>query len=150
MSVDTTLLKESEWLDQNNLEAFQRYKSLVGTFITLEDRKHCHLWLSTWIDTKALWVVENTRLTLPLIRIYDVKLGDKNGIRVGFLFRSPLPFVKADSYLIFYRSSIPVDIGTDEAVRRYVVGQLLFFELGDNAVMISGSPPELLQQYLEE
>jgi hypothetical protein len=129
----------SYWLGKDVSELLEPYYRYTKGFHVLPV-KNCYLYLNSALEVSPSYVIKNERLKLPAAEVYDLKAGSKQGVRFGFLIRSPLPCKADKNYLIFYRKQIdPKEIVLEkhEAHRKYQIGELLFFAIDDDAVMIS-------------
>jgi hypothetical protein len=98
------------------------------------------------------YLVRNDRLALPNVELYDVKAGAKQGMRCGFVIRSPLPCVYDRSYLLFHRHHTDpkeIVLTKQAAARNYSIENLQFFTLQDDAVLISKLEKGVFTDFLE-
>jgi hypothetical protein len=99
---------------------------------------NCYLWLNRWIEGDTPVLIVQNSMDLPAVQVYDVRFGVSNGIRLGFMFRTPLHVTLEPEYLIACRHNADV-IGTAMELTssecKYRVGGLLLYTVGDIGVM---------------
>lgn len=117
------------------------------------DLKNCYLYLTQSLEVVPSFFIKNDRVVLPTVELYDLKAGSKQGVRFGFIFRSPLPCVYTKNYLLFHRKQIDtkeVVVKGRTATRNYHIGDLLFFTLQDDAVLVSNLEHNSFTESLEQ
>lgn len=145
----------NEWEDRDQFELTKLYSTQLRKFQRLEHLKNCYIWLESWIEQPGahVWYSRNTRLILgSAIQLYDIKFGSPQGIRLGYVIRTPLSVKLADSYFIAYRKALDLDADIRdkaEAQRKYNINGLLFFTLRDESFMMSALPEQELSDYLD-
>ena len=139
MSALLNPLTMSAWVGKDISEFLDPYYNYTAGFHALP-LKNCYLYMTVGLKVTPSFFVQNERIKMPAVELYDLKAGSKQGVRFGFIIRSPLLCLHSKNYLLFYRKQIdPKEIVQKqrEAQRKYHIGNLLFFALEDEAVFIS-------------
>lgn len=129
----------SHWVGKDVSEVLKPFYSYVNGFHSMA-LKNCYLYMNVGLEIVPSFMVKNERITLPTVEVYDLKAGTKQGVRFGFVFRSPLPCIVHTNYLIFHRKQLEakeIVVRKQEAKRKYAINNLLFFTIDDDAVLIS-------------
>jgi hypothetical protein len=101
---------------------------------------HCYLWLNRWIPGKEPVMLVPNAMKLPAVQVYDVRHSAANGIRLGFMFRTPLQVVLEPEYMLAHRRNVDAISSALEQIGsecKYRVGGLLIYSVDDLGVLVS-------------
>ncbi len=145
-------LLAAEWSGMSHTKMCARYSGSLNSFHRLDNLLNCWLWMTKWIESSAPVLAVSSPIKLPAVSLYELRLGATNGIRLGFIIRTPLDVLNAQSYLLMHRRQDPLvdcrSLVAAECV--YRLGGLLFFSVEDNGVLLVRNPQEPREtDYLE-
>ena len=79
-------------------------------------------------------------IRLPSVKVYELRVGSNDGIVVGMGFHSPLQCRVDTYYVMYYRPQFDPEHAlrtNTKAKKKYDVGNLMFYYMEDEAVLIT-------------